>query len=132
MWDYLPQKPGSSLEDFALHVARNLPANHPMLGKNQMLKDFGLTDQDITDKNVVMDKIQEIDEDFDLIMISERFEESIVLLRDELCWDYKDVVNFKLNSKEASKKSSLSDKARQALREWLWADQLLYDHFRYA
>ena len=42
-----------------------------MLGVNQMLRDFGMTDNEIKSEDLVRDKIAEIEEDFDLIMIAE-------------------------------------------------------------
>ena len=44
-----------------------------MLGVNQMLRDFGMTDNEIKSEDLVRDKIAEIEEDFDLIMIAERY-----------------------------------------------------------
>ena len=36
---------------------------------------------------------------FDLVMLQDRFDESLVLLADALCWDLKDVVTLTLNSR---------------------------------
>ena len=44
-----------------------------MLGVNQMLRDFGMTDNEIKSEDLVRDKIAEIEEDFNLIMIAERY-----------------------------------------------------------
>ena len=49
------------------------PAHPSMLGVNQMLRDFGMTDNEIKSEDLVRDKIAEIEEDFDLIMIAERY-----------------------------------------------------------
>ena len=37
------------------------------------------------------------DDDFDLVMIAERFEESLVLLSELLCWPLEDMVYLKTN-----------------------------------
>ena len=50
-----------------------IPAHPSMLGVNQMLRDFGMTDKEIKSEDLVRDKIAEIEEDFDLIMIAERY-----------------------------------------------------------
>ena len=50
-----------------------IPAHPSMLGVNQMLRDFGMTDNEIKSEDLVRDKIAEIEEDFDLIMIAERY-----------------------------------------------------------
>ena len=71
----------------------------------------------------------EIETTFGLVMIMEYFEESIVLLKDQLCWHYDDLIYLKLNVQKGQK-SSLSTKAEEKLRKWLTADQMLYDHFK--
>ena len=59
-----------------------------------------------------------------------RFDESMILMKDLLCWDYEDIVNFKLNARKESKKVDLSDEARSELRKYLASDYRLYDHFQ--
>ena len=54
----------------------------------------------------------------------------MILMKDMLCWDYHDVVNFKLNSRKESKKIHLSDEARAALKKYLAADYKLYNYFK--
>ena len=57
-------------------------------------------------------KIKEIEDTFHLVMIAEHFAESLVLMKHQLCWTDQDVVTFKLNTKQADKKSPLSEEAR--------------------
>ena len=66
---------------------------------------------------------------FEIDFIS-RFDESMILMKDLLCWDYEDIVNFKLNARKESKKVELSDEARSELRKYLASDYRLYDHFQ--
>ena len=81
------------------------------------------------DEILVRRKIQEVEESFDLVMIAEHFSESLVLLKTVLCWDIDEVTNFKLNGRKDKNKSSLSNKTRNLLEEFLRADYLLYNHF---
>ncbi len=76
----------------------------------------------------VQSKIKEIEDTFDLIMIAEHFDESIVLLKHLLCWNYSDLTSLKLNIHDPKTKSTLSDKARKKLKEWLRSDYTMYDH----
>lgn len=120
------------LEAFALapktgHLATRAYRN---LGRNQMLWDAGLPASAMDNATAVRAKIDEMEDTFGLVMMAERFDESMVLLRDFLCWDFGDVVNFKLNARKEGKKQSLSPGARAALREYLSADYRLYDHFK--
>ena len=95
-----------------------------------MLWDSGLDARYMDNNTAVDNKIAELEKTFDLVMMAEMFDESMVLLRDLLCWDMADVVNFKLNARKESKKIELSSQARQALREYLAADYKLYNHFK--
>ena len=74
--------------------------------------------------------ISELDSSFDLVLMLEYFDESLVLLARELCWDIRDVVYFKLNQRKSSDlKTNLSDELVQEIRQWNRADVLLYNHF---
>jgi len=122
----------TDLETFAISPKTGIFANRAFknLGRNQMLWDSGLSSKDMDNFTAVTNKIEEIGEVFDLVLMAERFDESMILLKNKLCWDYQDVVNFKLNARKESRKTNLSPKARAALKEYLSADFLLYDHFK--
>ena len=51
-------------------------------------------------------------------------------MKEQLCWTSEDVITFKLNTKQADKKSAISTEARSALTSWLWADYKLYNYFK--
>jgi len=40
-----------------------------------------------------------VDKEFDLVLLQERFEESMVLLKHLLCWSYEDVVSMQVNNR---------------------------------
>ena len=63
--------PGSPYED------RNIRS----IGRNQMLADFGVRWEDFDQPEVINRKINEIDLTFDLLLVSERMEESLILLK---------------------------------------------------
>jgi len=120
------------LESFAIapktgHLASRAYKN---LGRNQMLWDAGLPLRAMDNITAVQAKIEEMEETFDLVMVAERWDESMVLLKQLLCWEFSDVVNFKLNARKESKKVVLSSEARAALREYLANDYLVYNHFK--
>ena len=122
-----------TLEQFAHQlVAKKKPiarVNH-YLGRNQQLWDLGLPASQIENQSRVKEKIAELAADFDLVMIAEQFEESLVLMGDLLCWPLANMTSLKVNARKSSAVEKLSQKARDILREWLWADQMLYDFFR--
>ena len=95
-----------------------------------MLYDLGLEEKDFDDDQAVMEKIQHVERSFDLVMISEYFSESLVLLKKILCWNMSDVTSFKLNSRMNNRKYQLSETNRNKLENYLKADYKLYNHFK--
>merc|ERR1712083_199130 len=81
-------------------------------------------------KDNVIKKIHEIDQTFDLIILAddEYFEDGMILLKNSLCWKYEDVMNVKhLVFKH---QSYLSDESVKIIKDWLWQDYILYDHYK--
>jgi len=122
-----------NLEDFVhfyIGKKRPIPRVHAYLGRNQQLWDLGMAEKNITNLEAVKDKIEEIDKHFDLVMIMEDFNASLVFLSDELCWPLANMTSLKVNARKKSAVEKLSQEAREILQDWLWADQMLYDHFK--
>lgn len=94
-----------------------------------MLFDFGLLPRLFDNATAVGKKIAEIDSHFDLVLLADRFDESMVLLRHLLCWDEREVTYLRVNAQAEAKRSRISEEARAELRRWLEADQKLYSHF---
>ena len=92
--------------------------------------EFGLNSAHFDNAIAIKEKIDEIDSTFDLVLLTEKFEESIILLNDLLCWDYSDVTSLILNAHDPKTKSKISAIARQELQLWMHADYQLYNHFK--
>ena len=104
MWDYynLDQmffKHNLSISEF--FNKKNLPPQDvtvPEISlKHVLLHDFGLPLE--TNEEMVEGKIREIEETFDLVMIVEHFDASMVLLRNLLNWKFEDLTSLKLNAR---------------------------------
>jgi len=100
------------------------------LGRNQQLWDLGMDQEDISNHQAVKMKIKQMDQDFDLVMIAEDFESSLVLLSDVLCWPLANMTSLKLNARKKSAIEKLSEKSQKILKDWLWADYKLYEYFK--
>lgn len=114
-------------------------------GRNQMLFDLGLDTSGHTNDSEVDAFIQHIEDSFHLVLIAELFDESLILLRDLLCWDTQDVVYFEHNQRMQKAGSSAggaanaiggrdSDKEsgilRRKMERYNAGDGRLYRHFR--
>lgn len=67
------------------------------IGINQMMFDMGFEPEYFYDDQQITQYIDKLDSIFSLVMMSERMEESLILLKNLLCWDYEDVVVFKVS-----------------------------------
>ena len=109
-----------TIDEYALSIRSNsiVSTKERPFGFNQMLFDFGLPFEDMNDEDKIQKKIEEVDESFDLILLADKpfFQDSIILLKDALCWEYRDVINFQLNSKKKELKTNISAAAHEALK----------------
>ncbi|CAG2170028.1 unnamed protein product, partial [Oppiella nova] len=65
------------------------------IGINQMMFDLGMNITDFTKPYTLKKYIDSLDSIFDLVMVSERMDESLVLLKHLLCWSTDDIIAFK-------------------------------------
>ncbi|KAJ7990551.1 hypothetical protein DPEC_G00301520 [Dallia pectoralis] len=125
-----------SLEDFFNNGSRtfnnSLPNNH--YARNLLTFDFGFdndvpafTTEDLETQVALI--ISTVEQDFHLILLTEYFDESMILLRHALCWSLDDVVSFKLNSRREGTRQALSRQTAVKIRGWNALDWRLYLHF---
>lgn len=132
MWHYynFSQQLGKSLEDFAKEVSINPYIERlgwdKRFGRNQTLFDFGLEHDMMDDDAKINEKIRTIEKDFDLVMVSERFLESKILLASLLDLSPSEAACLKLNSRNSSAKPGMDSQTRKLLSAWLAADYQLY------
>ena len=100
------------------------------LVRNPMLFDLGLDFRYFQNKTAVDRYINFLDDEFDLVMILEHFDESLLLLKRLLCWELKDILHFKLNERQdIQKRKFISQEVREDIKSWNKADFMLYQHF---
>lgn len=97
--------------------------------KNLLSFDFGLDNNLEADDPRVLRDIHDLSQHFDLVLIAEYFEESLILLKDKLCWSMEDILYFKLNARKGSSVSRLTPELRAKALQWNGADWRLYQHF---
>jgi len=101
-----------------------------------LLYDLGLNWTDYRNPIAVESKIKELDANFHLVMIMERFEESLILMQDMLCWNLEDMTFvMQHNKKSGAKKSrrkypNLNVEQHQKLATFLEPDYRLYNFFK--
>ena len=93
---------------------------------NSNLYDMGLEQENTQDMKLVESYIDKMEREFDLVMITEYFDESLILLKRLLCWEFQDIVYIKLRSKK--KKINFEKEVENNILTWNRADAILYDH----
>ncbi|RUS85056.1 hypothetical protein EGW08_007193 [Elysia chlorotica] len=107
---------------------------------NRMSLDLGFDSHELESSKHNDTKIEafinRVDKEFDLVLISEYFDESMVLLRRYLHWSMKDIIYLKVNTARKqsarspfSRKPNISDQVLQTFRQWDKIDYELYEHF---
>ncbi len=99
------------------------------IGRNQMAWDMGLSPDIFDNETAVQKEIERLDREFDLVMISNRMDESLVLLSDLLNWPLERVLHLDLNRRKPDKSAVLTMDERNVLSDWLAADVQIFNHF---
>ncbi|XP_074860687.1 galactose-3-O-sulfotransferase 2-like [Carettochelys insculpta] len=97
--------------------------------RNYMWFDFGYDNNAVDAEDYIQRVIEEIEQTFQLLLLTEYFDESMVLLKETLGWDLDDVVYFKLNSRSQETVQSMSPESKEKVKEWCSLDWKLYQHF---
>ncbi|XP_069475417.1 galactosylceramide sulfotransferase isoform X1 [Ambystoma mexicanum] len=97
--------------------------------RNLLFFDLGYDNNLNSESPMVEARIHEVEARFQLVMLMEYFDESLVLLRDLLCWDLQDIVYFKLNTRRGSAISQLTPELYEKATNWNQIDSKLYRYF---
>lgn len=105
---------------------------------NTQLFDLGISLETLTGKNRINNAIQWLESKLHLVLIAERFEESLLVLKRELGWTMDDIIYFvqnrqiKIYNKSNPHKTveKITIKMWNSITEFNYADYLLYHHFK--
>ncbi|KAG7243250.1 hypothetical protein INR49_011689 [Caranx melampygus] len=131
-------KNAKSFGDFASDPKKyydpRLSNNH--FAHNPVWFDFGLDNNANFSVALAQRGETKIRQTFKLILLSEYFDQSMILLRHALCWPLDAVVSFSLNARQEKPSSdgtppklSLTEEQREKLRQWNAFDWYLYQAF---
>ncbi|XP_064485211.1 galactosylceramide sulfotransferase-like [Ornithodoros turicata] len=101
-------------------------------GVNQMAFDLGYDVYTPNNARAIAEFIARIDGNMDLVMIADMFDESLILLKEALCWTLDDVIAFQRNTRPAIKASAhrLPENVRKVILTANFIDYALYRHFK--
>nr|XP_020768880.1 galactose-3-O-sulfotransferase 2 [Odocoileus virginianus texanus] len=97
--------------------------------RNSMWFDLGFDNDAPPKEDYVRARLLDVERRFQLLLIAEHFDESMVLLRRLLRWRLDDVVAFRLNARSRHSVTSLSPAGQERAKHWCALDWRLYQHF---
>lgn len=99
---------------------------------NRMSFDFGLEAKDFDNETAIDEFLRSLDKDFALVIVTEYFDESLVLLLRILCMDLKDILYIPLNVNTRKKREPIivSEEDKFNIRQYNHADLKLYQYFK--
>ncbi|XP_072025270.1 galactose-3-O-sulfotransferase 2-like [Amphiura filiformis] len=123
------QEPFEIFMNNPLHYYTRKDYNMKTRSRNGQLFDLGFDPKLANDTNAIRAKIDAIDKEFDLVMISEYFDESLILLKKLLCWSFDDILYISNGIRSQSHRNTITDDLKKKIRLWNAGDVLLYNHF---
>ncbi|XP_029964219.1 galactose-3-O-sulfotransferase 2-like isoform X2 [Salarias fasciatus] len=119
------------LEDyFGRHTPAGAKTNHLL---TTVAFDFGLNVSVAADPQDLelraAKAIEHMEEDFDLLLIHEYFDESLVLLRHKLCWSLEDVATFRRSERKDQPGYPVLPDTAEHIQRWNALDWKIYQHF---
>ena len=99
------------------------------LMRNAQLFDLGMDHEDHDNEYLVDYKITTLARELDLIMLTEYYHESLILLKKLLCWDFDDILYIPSLVRNKKHRIALSPDLQNKILNWNSADARLYDHF---
>ncbi|XP_078384839.1 galactosylceramide sulfotransferase-like [Oculina patagonica] len=94
---------------------------------NPNLFDMGFEREHFQNMTLVRSYIDKMDREFDLVMITDYFNESLILLKRLLCWEFEDIVYIKLRVNKRT--LEFEEDVKKNTLTWNHADAILFDHF---
>lgn len=122
--------PNDVLVNYVLTKDLRINSDRLKLIRNGMFFDLGMKSSDFDDSAKIQAAIQRLDKEFDLVLLTEYFEESMVMLKNLLCWTTEDMIHFNLNQRHQSERRNISSDLAKKIHQWNRADTALYEYFR--
>jgi len=124
------ENPKDVLVNYLLTKDLRINSDRLKLIRNGMFYDLGLESRDFNEMEKIHQTINKLDQEFDLVLLTEYFEESMVMLKNLLCWNTEDIAHFHLNERHQSEKRNISSELIRKIKQWNSADVALYEYFK--
>ena len=118
------------LNTFLKHPNIYYNTSKPSHAKNPMLTDLGLQEKYSDNEEKIATTIDQATKKFDLVMLHEHLYESLILLKELMCWTFEDIVYFTFNNFiSLSMHAGITRETMELSMAWNAGDVQLYRHF---
>ncbi|XP_070572585.1 galactosylceramide sulfotransferase-like [Ptychodera flava] len=97
--------------------------------RNGMLFSLGFDHRFDNNKTIINETIAKLDSELDLVLISDYFEESLVLMKNILCWEFDDILHISKGIRSKNRRYTVRHPVVDKIRKWNHGDVLLFEHF---
>ncbi|XP_070546750.1 galactosylceramide sulfotransferase-like isoform X2 [Ptychodera flava] len=97
--------------------------------RNGMFFNLGFDHRFDDNDSAIDEMINKLDKELDLVLISDYFEESLVLLKNVLCWKLDDILYISIGIRSNNSRYVISKSVAERILKWNKADVKLYKHF---
>nr|XP_006816070.1 PREDICTED: galactosylceramide sulfotransferase-like [Saccoglossus kowalevskii] len=97
--------------------------------RNGQMYDLGLNPENQKSVASIQKKIKDLSREFDLVLIHEYYDESLVLLKNLMCWHFNDIVYIPKGIRSKQFRYNIDNSFEMKIKRWSLADFLLYEHF---
>ncbi|KAM4771179.1 galactose-3-O-sulfotransferase 2-like [Rhinophrynus dorsalis] len=120
-----------SLEDFLNNTSKYYKNTSwdSSFSRNLMTFDLGFDHNGLKSAKHYQLTCRMVEDTFNLVLITDYFDESLVLLKNALCWTFDDVLSVPLNSRSNSTRKALSLETQERIKSWNQLDWQLYVYF---
>ncbi|XP_070569481.1 galactosylceramide sulfotransferase-like [Ptychodera flava] len=122
----------NALEEFMKEPdkhAKKVVGRKRYLLRNGMSVVLGFDHRFHDNDSAINEMIDKLDRELDLVLISDYFDESLVLLKNVLCWKLDDLLYISKIIRSKSKRYPISESVAKKILKWNKADVRLYEHF---
>ncbi|XP_070564859.1 galactose-3-O-sulfotransferase 2-like [Ptychodera flava] len=96
---------------------------------NGQLFDLGIQPSRVDDEAVVDAKIRALNEEMDMVLISDYFDESLLVMKRQLCWTMDDILYIPNAIRSQQFRRYVSKESEEEILDWNKSDFKLYQHF---
>ncbi len=115
------------LENITHYLSNMSPGDHYDILQDNMASAYGFP---FATQNKITDVIEQIKQQFDMILIAEYYDESLLLFKRTMCWEIPDIIYLKQRELEYEyKHSPYSMRLRHTHQTISGADYNVYDYF---